>query len=401
MADCIDYPRDLAEGLLSAIGELHHGFGDSPTLSRDQLATLLDIAWSATMIEEEGRRSNFTLGVAPAEAASAGAKVQTFAQPRPLTPATIAKLAPAADSAATLIGVVLSGKNEFEIWGLIHLGDRSFSNDLEIAQIFLKVTGFRPGGFFIESHGNRLVLCMNGVATWYEREAEGITDLLRDTLHPTALKVLFGAGGGALAHEFERLAGRLVLAGHGGAFLVSDRPLPTGVQIPPGSVFAPPNASLLEAVKLHTRYTSGGVTAEEKANGARILADAERAHRDALEHVSRLANVDGAVVMAPDLRVFGFGATIQMRPNTRMPEVRAFDPREPPNAAKKGRLSGIQDFPGHRHKSALHYCAMQSGRKGALALAIVASQDGTLPLFGLTTKGTIAIYRPFLLRSVR
>jgi hypothetical protein len=79
--------------------------------------------------------------------------------------------------------------------------------------------------------------------------------------------------------------------------------------------------------------------------------------------------------MHPDLGVVGFGATIEMRDI----EVRVFDGRD-----EKAPLPSR----GHRHKSAAHFCAMQSDQ--ALALAIVVSQDGHRTLFARTKDDRVA-----------
>jgi hypothetical protein len=132
-------------------------------------------------------------------------------------------------------------------------------------------------------------------------------------------------------------------------------------------------------------------------NPERLRFDVQREHLYALDHVARLSNVDGAVVMGPGLCVFGFGATIDLSDETAIPPIDLFDltkPGTPPQAVT------VAEFQGHRHKSAVHFCAMQlADDEAQMALAIVASQDGTLSLFGLVGK-TIAVYRPFILRSV-
>ena len=81
-----------------------------------------------------------------------------------------------------------------------------------------------------------------------------------------------------------------------------------------------------------------------------------------------------------------------------IPAIDLFDLTE---ADSPPRAISVDDFQGHRHKSAVHFCAMQLARddEARLALAIVASQDGTLSLFGLVGK-SIAVYRPLILRSV-
>ena len=81
---------------------------------------MLDAAWSATLLEEEGRRCTFTLGfVSEQEVHATSCQVLAFAQPMPCRPQAIAKLALATDPRETIIGVHWSRARELTIWGLL------------------------------------------------------------------------------------------------------------------------------------------------------------------------------------------------------------------------------------------------------------------------------------------
>jgi hypothetical protein len=398
MTQTIVYPHDLVERLFSTISALE---SEDPSRavppSRTQLQRVLDASWSATLIEEEGRRTVFTLGfVSEQEALATPCRVLAFADAVACDPNTIAKLALATDPRETIIGVRPSGDDDLAIWGLLQLEERTFATDLDVRPRFLHVTGFRPGGLVVESHARRLLLYMNGVAHWYERGAENITMLLRETLHPAALTL--GSAGGALAHEFERLAERLVLAGQGGTLLIANDGVARGVHAPAATTFRSANTCLRDAFLRDERLSRGVPSfSREAEDSARKRLDVERAHLRALDHVARLSNVDGAVVMGPDLCVFAFGATIDLTDETEVPPMELHDltiPGTPPRAIT------VSEFQGHRHKSAVHFCAMQHRLgEATIALAIVASHDGALSLFGLSGTG-ITVYRPFILRSV-
>jgi hypothetical protein len=400
----VAYPHDLVHRLSATIAVLQ---AEAPSreaiATEEQVECMLDAAWSATLLEEEGRRCTFTLGfVAEHEVHGTSCQVLAFAEPMSCRPQAIAKLALATDPRETIIGVRWSRTRELEIWGLLQLGEPGSLGDAGARPRFLHVTGFRPGGLLVESHARRLLLYMNGVAHWYESGAENITTLLQDTLHSTALSL--GSSGRSLAHEFERLAERLVLAGHGGSLIIAGAGVgdlhschPHGVHLPPTTTFRAANTCLREAFLDDEHFSRGAGAATLGARPGRLRSDVEREHLSTLDHVARLSNVDGAVVMGPDLCVFGFGATIDLSEDTVIPPIDLFDLTEadsPPLAIT------VDEFQGHRHKSAVHFCAMQLARDEArLALAIVASQDGTLSLFGLVGK-TIAVYRPLILRSV-
>jgi len=390
----IVYPHELVRRLGDVIATLESDAscrGASP--SGVQLQTLLDVAWSATLIEEEGRRTTFTLGfVSEEEASLANCCALPLSEPMTCDPHAIAKLAVATDPHETIIALRWSRNEGLEIWGLLQAREADARADVVRGPQFLHVTGFRPGGLVVESHGRRLLLYMNGVAHWYESGAENITALLRDTLDATAATL--GSTGGALAHEFERLAERLVLAGQGGTLLITEGGTLRGVHVPPTSTFRNANTCLRQAfLRDATLLQSPFGGAEDVARRRNEL---ERAHLHALDHVARLSNVDGAVVMGPDLSVYGFGATIDLTNETEIPLMELHDlssPAAPPKAIT------VDEFSGHRHKSAVHFCAMQRINQAKIALAIVASHDGALSLFGLTESG-ITVYRPFILRSV-
>jgi hypothetical protein len=400
----VAYPHDLVHRLSATIALLQAEAPSRETVpTEEQVEFMLDAAWSATLLEEEGRRCTFTLGfVSEHEVHGTSCQVLAFAQPMPCRPQAIAKLALATDPRETIIGVHWSRARELTIWGLLQLGEPGSLGDADARPRFLHVTGFRPGGLLVESHARRLLLYMNGVAHWYESGAENITTLLRDTLHSTALSL--GSSGGSLAHEFERLAERLVLAGHGGSLIIAGAGVgdvhschPHGVHLPPTTTFRAANTCLREAFLDDEQFSRGASAATLGERPGRLRFDVEREHLSALDHVARLSNVDGAVVMSPDLCVFGFGATIDLSEDTVIPAIDLFDLTE---ADSPPRAISVDEFQGHRHKSAVHFCAMQLARDEArLALAIVASQDGTLSLFGLVGK-TIAVYRPLILRSV-
>jgi hypothetical protein len=312
------------------------------------------------------------------EARTYGSRVEELRSSVPLTAQAVAKMSPATDRRETVLAVSFE-KDGPVIWGMIHVGDRTFHmGELEIRPQLVEVTGFRPGGVLVDACGRKLLRYTSGSAYWYSHDDQDLTDYLRDVLHPTANEKLRSSGG-AVAQEFERLAERLVLAGHGGTILIWEsnppRDLPAGLHIPESKRFRIPSTTLMHAFQEHERLYTGRHDDVPKEKLARKQIDAERAHASALNHVARLANVDGAVLMRPDLGVVGFGATIEMQDV----EVRLFNGLD-----EKAPLQSR----GHRHSSATRFCAMQADQ--ALALAIVASQDGHLTLFARTNDGRVA-----------
>ena len=386
------YPRDLVKQLAPLID----GLLVSEKPSREHLAVLLDVAWEATQLEEEGRATVFALAFADPDYVALQYTRAQFHGRRPFDQNAIAKLAPAAHHEQTLIAVWPDDDGVLRIWGLLHVGDPTFAIDLVNPPSYLRIIGARPGALDVAVGNVPLVRYAHGVAHWYERDEKDMTDALRPTaaIRSQDLRV----GPGALAHEFERLAERLVRAGHGGAILVYDstaRPhtLPAGVSIPLGSLFTERDLTLQTAFVGHERTIAGDTSKEDRRS-------AERRHRDALDYVARLANVDGAVLMYADLSVAGFGASIEIRED--MLEGMIVVETDPRNRADERPFD--MSRVGQRHKSAIHYCAAQlntseppgRARGVYVAFAIVASQDGTLSLMAIRPPGVLVL-RPFVL----
>ncbi len=388
-----EYPRDLGARILPTIDELL--VREKPTA--DQLAMLLEVAWQATQLEEEGRATVFAIAFADPAHVALNHTPATFVGSRPFDMNAIAKLAPAAHFEQTMIAVWPQEDGELRIWGLLHVGDPTFAIDLANPPGYLRIVGSRPGALDVAVGLVPLVRYANGVAHVYKRQETDITAVLRSSAYRARE---LGVGQGALAHEFERLAERLVRAGHGGCFLVFDtlsekQALPVCVSIPEIGRFESVDRTLQTAFVNHEKAISGALTKEDRPR-------AERHHRDALDFVARLANVDGAVVMHSDLSVAGFGATVTLddallSAPPGIPVVEA-DPRDP-SKTKRFDLSRV----GHRHKAAIHYCAAQlrAGHrpetKGmSQAFAIVGSQDGTLSLVSIVG-ASVQVLRPFVL----
>jgi hypothetical protein len=395
------YPRELSPELMTKLVAVAGEGPDNRLPTQDEVGRLLDIAWAATILEEEGRRTTFALVFEQdGKALENDYDVTYFSKARPCTPGAVAKLAPATNVRETVIGVRQAAAGGFEIWGLVHFGDRTIDIDVPpILPTRLLVRGLRPGSLSVDCGAEKILLYTSGDVHWHSRDNASITSLLREALH-SATALPMGTSGGSLAVEFERLAVRMIQAGHGGTLLI-EQPLegqgpsgrPSNVHIPAEGRFQPPNTILQEAfLRDHALKTPGRGAQlkpdETKANqGFKI----PRKHRDALDHVARLANVDGAVVMGPDLTVYGFGATIEMPSGAVLENVEVENPNAVGGARR--RLTGGENI-GHRHKSAYYFCAGQTG----LAVAIVVSQDRTLSLAARMSDGSVRVLKPLVLQ---
>src|ERR1700679_2164768 len=99
----VAYPHDRVHRLCATLVRLQ---AEAPSRqavpTEEQVERMLDATWSATLLEEEGRRCTFTLGfVSEHEVHSTSCHVLAFAQPVPCRPQAIAKLALATDPRET------------------------------------------------------------------------------------------------------------------------------------------------------------------------------------------------------------------------------------------------------------------------------------------------------------
>ncbi|MDB4995794.1 MAG: uncharacterized protein JWM74_3226 [Myxococcaceae bacterium] len=358
----------------------------SPAPTRAELTALMNTAFMATLLEEEGRRTRFTLAfVTPEGASSAGYLVGKFVKAVPFTKAKIAKLAPSTDLEKTSLGVTSDSKNGLVIWGLVHAGNRSADGGRREHSHPLSITGYRAGGLLVDYRSQRVLSLAGGTPQFVTSEQSlAFTHLLGRAI-----------GSGRLAHALQEITERIVLAGHGGTLLVVEpSSKPKGVRMHSEFTFDAPCTILRDAVEREHAHHNRGAPAP----GAPSLDRLERQHRHALDHVARLANVDGAVVMSYDLVVRGYGATIETPAMRKGVEIELTDPRKKETKRKKApKLVGIDDFSGNRHRSAIHFCARQipkNRKPDGFVVAIVVSQDGAVMAAGVTPRGTISVHRP-------
>jgi hypothetical protein len=102
--------------------------GDLPALPHFE--KLLSICYQASMLREEERPVRLRLLLADPEQFSAqefppmGLHRQMFTRPRPCTEQELRKLSPAANFSRTLVGITQDSQDAWQIWGLLHSGDR-------------------------------------------------------------------------------------------------------------------------------------------------------------------------------------------------------------------------------------------------------------------------------------
>ena len=259
--------------------------------SIEEMATLLDVSFFATLLEEEGRPTRFAVSfIGPDDD---GVSARRLAHPLPFTPESIRRLAPAADPDLSSLGVSRDADG-LSIWGLLDVPR------LHCLQMFGSETGQLRVTYFgqtqmVHAHGRGRVR--------REEDPSFITSIQ-----------LIAAAMGLVTPQWYRprallgLADALISAGHGGAILVSKRP-----------------AEEVRGHRIALTYPSFGPlrTLEEPVLESQVAADASPdsellAHFKSVERQrdiyrsARLGSVDGAVRVDPHLRIMGVGAQIDV-----------------------------------------------------------------------------------------
>ena len=351
-----------------------------PLPSKDQVARMVDVGYVASLLEEEGRRVRCGFGyLSEAGANALRFKTFRFATPMPFRPATLAKLAPAAEVGRTELGV-WEEHGELVVWGLIHHGDQTFAIDLEHKPTYFSARILRPGTFTVHFDERLHLLFSRDHGHFFEWGLD-LLGTMRDRagIAPDVASALC------------RLARRMLAHGHGGTILVVDKDA-DHVGLVAHAALAPaarPDQLLADAMQLDERAMVGDLKQEGESIGQYVhrRVRIEKAHDEALDFVAHLTAVDGAVVLDNELGLLGAGTTI-LTPDSAMPEEIVI---EHPLFLGQEKRAPVAMLGGNRHRSAVCFCAQQKG----LALALVASQDGDLSFLARRKDGLVHALRPY------
>jgi hypothetical protein len=347
-------------------------------LSREQIAQLFESAFWASLMTNEGRPTKVRFGVV----VGTGTASLVLATPLPLDEKSIVALAPAvphdgwiavsvSDGTPMIVGIeierslgILSGVTSFDICGQ------------GVVQI-----GFGEWEPFAVLSGRTLAITAAGPAAI----AMYLVKVLRSTIS--------GLGHYALQAAFRRhtalvdLARMIVNEGHGGALLLvpeddasweaSLNPYPYRLEKANATVRDEIEAGVAHMKDLSLSLTAlhGSSLSDETKETIRAGIQWSTSKAGALAKVARLAQVDGAVVLAPNLQVLGFGAKINVASTTKFAVVE-LEPRAGEDG--EGTLSvpiDLEKLGGTRHQSAARFVAAHTR-----AVAIVASSDRRLSI---------------------
>ncbi len=338
----------------------------------EALRSVITAAFWASLRSDEGRLTRTKMAIVP----RANTARYALRHPVPLTEATIARLAPAVPArgvivvAATEAGIAITGIEPNAVLdpmtsvvvecyapGIVRVG-------LGVFQPYVVFSG--PNTVFTESprhttlaaHLQRLLGrqmlpedLVETQAVWHECIA--LADLAREIVN--------GGHGGTL----------LVVPDERGEWMQSLDPYPFQLARPDDSVPDAIRRELRETAaegEAIRRLHSCDLSDDEKAAIMAGMAPTSWRPQD-MARIASLAAVDGAVVVGPDVRVFGFGAKIRVRSQTPV-TVSAFDPV---TGQQEIAPIDLETLGGTRHQSAVRFVAAHHD-----AIAIIASQDRRL-----------------------
>jgi hypothetical protein len=303
---------------LAAIDQRFHAH-TARTLTREQIATLIERAFWASIQTNEGRPTTLCVAVVPRDHAPDALR---FAEPVPYDEAQLVKLAPTVPVDGCL-AVDLSG-DEFRIWGISRTIPR-FGMDRLTIEAFEPGTvrvGLGPFDAFAVFSGRSVSLI------------EG-TRLRLSAYLDSVLGNDFGTGDEFFdthARQWNCLAlaalARLVVEdGHGGCLLVgpSSEDRWQGELDPFPFRLDRPDTSIRDWIHRSLRQMTGAGGAVHEVSTQATLTDATKSlvlaalraeswnPREHVRFAAHVARVDGAVVMTRDLQLVGFGAKIAAR----------------------------------------------------------------------------------------
>jgi hypothetical protein len=293
-----------------------------PVPSLKHLSDFLDVAFFASLAEEEGRPITFSLAYAKkATAVEALWSIASFVRPLAFEPETIRRLSPALDASQTYMAVYPNNKDELEIWGLIH---PSTGNDVYEEPHGLLIKVMRPGVFIVREELEDLMLFTRGTYMILEdRFSVADNQLIRLMFEATpftphsSLPTFSGL-------YFYRIASLMLTHGHGGTLLiVRDFTKANALQARRYDIENSRQQIIADSIRDELKLAQSvtpeklqGKNAGEWLNVNTLARHAIQRTERLLEFVGRLTAIDGAVVMGGDLELFAFATLIDFSPGT-------------------------------------------------------------------------------------
>ena len=379
------------------------------------LRRLLEVAYHASFMTEEGRKPGFRIAYCPK------LKMQNeygsrdglgsilpieFPQCREFTPAEIVGLAPAVDYRRALICVhraearERSDNESLHIWGLIDSGSSWWHRTRGGADLaysppnVFTVSSTDVGNITVCIGGHVLLRLQHGQVSEPATQplSEGpLAEIFRtatDEMYETEVTELKSADRERDQPKvfykpyLTRILHHVAEASHGAALLVVRDPmgsheqkLAEGLHTKYPCLYDRAWRLLIDKAVQEVKYSrlewrlfeGGEMTKEdihELVHLGYLMKHIDRLLSDSAEFVASLSAVDGAIVLTDRFRVLGFGA--EVRVGSRLERVK----RVSDNLGKSGEYVRLESF-GTRHRSAFRFCWRRKN-----AVAFIVSQDG-------------------------
>ncbi len=347
--------------------------GALETITRDQLAGFIEVAFWASLRANEGRPTQFSATLVERDSHQAA---MAFADAIPFDEEHIAKVAPALPPGGTLVVSMTGGG--FDIWGFGRGRQmETWTVTLDISEPGVIRVGVGPYQPFAVLDG-RLDPIISATRTRLPHYLQGKLKKTSPTNDIIETQAVW--------HESIALGdlARIILAeGHGGTLLIV--PDDSGVweaSLDPFAYrLAEPDTTIRDGIRQQLRTTQAraqamgevsklGIPDETKNLLMKSLPAAPWDIVNIVRPTASLAAVDGAVVVTQDLRVLGFGAKIAAENVT---TVNIFLPLQDGQDVVP---TPVERCGGTRHQSAARF--VNANRD---AVAVVISQDRHLSVF--------------------
>lgn len=358
-----------------------NGYSIAPP--RNELSTIIQIAFFASLAEEEGRLVPFDLCYASPGQSGRSYREIRFEHPIQLSVEAIRRLAPATVPDKTLIAIFADGRfgTQLSIWGLIIPVEdgQGGGNSLQQNRL-LTISTRRPGSFTVKYRAQDLLHYSRGYLS-FEKSTEEVDP---KTLIQTVAAML---PEGELWKEMTSLAASRLLqvaastleAKTGGTLLVLPNSMPKALR--PSQYHLDTKHWLLNPKTIYSKSVQRSQAVFRVEDSVRIF--------------SGWMKVDGALVVNKELACISFGTMIETIPSSVIQNiiVDLHSPAKPTKAFKNVQLSEFSG--GMRHKSAIEFCFQNPG-----ALALIVSQDGVLTIAQRnSSEPRVIAIRPIVLGS--
>jgi hypothetical protein len=363
----LDYPDKL-------LPDLHARFDEyqlvlAPTAA--QLDALVKLAYFGSLTREEGATVSFALAFLPRESLSAGNPAWTpitFDNPRPARVEEIAKLAPALDHRQAAIVICPTGDG-LEIAGIVRtpldryrMGRGESTLGEELAFGYVRIAAEDAGVLSIGVHTDVIAAFARGEQAPAPIRVLTEPGLVRNTLLSNATQMLEGSESTAILLYSLTVLSLL----HG----VSDETQGGTIAILPETNGVPSCKYRCDSEVLRQELVDYWRLERELRDAPRIgseslLFQQRNRARDSIRATARLAAVDGALILGPQLQLLGFGGMFEMEDDLKC--LRALDAN-----ATRTLVQDLKYF-GARHRSAAAFAWRRSG-----AVVFVRSADGPM-----------------------